>query len=68
LLNQEGDEVGIICSDAFGASVGGPIAMAYVHPSTSAKGSVLNADLRGKRVELEVVALPMLPQRYYRGS
>ena len=68
LLNQEGDEVGIICSDAFGASVGGPIAMAYVHPSASAKGSVLNADLRGKLVELEVVALPMLPQRYFRGS
>jgi aminomethyltransferase len=42
--------------------------MAYVHPSASAKGSVLNADLRGKLVELEVVALPMLPQRYFRGS
>ena len=68
LLNQEGDEVGSICSDAFGASVGGPIAMAYVHPSASNKGSVLRADLRGKFVELEVVALPMLPQRYYRGG
>ena len=68
LLNQEGDEVGSICSDAFGASVGGPIAMAYVHPSASVKGTVLTADLRGKLVELEVVALPMLPQRYFRAG
>jgi aminomethyltransferase len=68
LLNQEGDEVGSICSDAFGASVGGPIAMAYLHPSASVKGSVLRADLRGKFVELEVVALPMLPQRYFRAG
>jgi len=68
LLNQEGDEVGRICSDAFGASVGGPIAMAYVHPSASHKGLVLKADLRGKLVELEVVALPMLPQRYFRAG
>ena len=66
LLNQEGDEVGSICSDAFGASVGGPIAMAYVNPSASIKGSVLKADLRGKLVELEVVALPMTAQRYHR--
>ena len=66
LLNQEGDEVGSICSDAFGASVGGPIAMAFVHPSASVTGAVLEADLRGKVVELEVVALPMLPQRYHR--
>ena len=66
LLNQEGVEVGSICSDAFGASVGGPIAMAFVRPSASVKGSVLKADLRGKFVELEVVALPMMAQRYYR--
>ncbi len=66
LLNQEGDEVGSVCSDAFGASVGGPIAMAYVHPSASATGSLLTADLRGKFVELEVAPLPMLPQRYFR--
>ena len=66
LLNREGDEVGSICSDAFGASVGGPIAMAYVHPSASVTGAVLEADLRGKVVELEVVALPMTAQRYYR--
>lgn len=66
LLNAEGDEVGSICSDAFGASVGGPIAMAYVHPSASIEGTLLKADLRGKLVDLEVVSLPMLPQRYFR--
>lgn len=68
LLNSAGEEVGSICSDAYGASVGGPIAMAYVKPTASLKGSTLKADLRGKVVDLEIVMLPMLPQRYYRGG
>ena len=66
LLNADGLEVGSICSDAFGASVGGPIAMGFVRPDFSQVGAILKADVRGKFIDLEVVALPMLPQRYYR--
>jgi aminomethyltransferase len=68
LLNADGLEVGSICSDAFGASVGGPIAMGFVHPDFSQIGTTLKADVRGKFIELEVVSLPMLPQRYYRAD
>lgn len=68
LLNADGLEVGSICSDAFGASVGGPIAMGFVHPDFSQIGMTLKADVRGKFIDLEVVSLPMLPQRYYRAD
>ena len=57
----------MICSDAFGASVGGPVAMAFVQPVCSQEGSDLHVMVRGKRVDLTVVKLPMVPNRYYRG-
>ena len=67
LLDRADNEVGVICSDAFGASVGGPVAMAFVQPTCSQVGSDLHVMVRGKRVDLTVVKLPMVPNRYYRG-
>ena len=67
LLDSAGNEVGVICSDAFGASVGGPVAMAFVQPTYSQVGSDPHVMVRGKRVDLTVVRLPMVPNRYYRG-
>jgi aminomethyltransferase len=67
LLDNAGNEVGVICSDAFGASVGRPVAMAFVQPACSQAGSDLHVMVRGKRVDLTVVKLPMVPNRYYRG-
>lgn len=67
LLDSEGGEVGAICSDAFGASVGGPVAMGFVEPKCSQVGSGLHVIVRSKRVDLTVVSLPMVPHRYYRG-
>ena len=57
----------MICSDAFGASVGGPVAMAFVQSACYQVGSDLHVMVRGKRVDLTVVKLPMVPNRYYRG-
>jgi hypothetical protein len=37
-----------------------------VRPDFSQVGAILKADVRGRCIDLEVVALPMLPQRYYR--
>ena len=67
LLDRADNEVGVICSDAFGASVGGPVAMAFVQLASSHLGSDLHVMVRGKRVDLRVVRLPMVPNRYYRG-
>ena len=67
LLDSAGNEVGAICSDAFGASIGGPVAMGFVQPARSQVGSDLHVIVRGKQVDLKVVGLPMVPNRYYRG-
>ena len=67
LLDSAGNEVGVICSDAFGASIGGPVAMGFVQPARSQVGSDLHVIVRGKQVDLKVVGLPMVPNRYYRG-
>ena len=67
LLDSAGNEVGVICSDAFGASIAGPVAMGFVQPARSQVGSDLHVIVRGKQVDLKVVSLPMVPNRYYRG-
>tara|TARA_B100000900_G_scaffold3126_1_gene2694 strand:- start:4353 stop:5519 length:1167 start_codon:yes stop_codon:yes gene_type:complete len=67
LFDSAGHEVGVICSDAFGASVGGPVAMGFVQSGCSQVGSGLHVMVRGKRVDLTVMKLPMVPTRYYRG-
>ena len=67
VLDGQGRQVGSICSACFGASVGGPIAMAYVERALAEPGSALIVDVRGTRVPVVVTRMPFTPQRYYRG-
>jgi aminomethyltransferase len=67
VLDGQGRQVGTICSACYGASVGGPIAMAYVEREQGQPGTGLNVDVRGKSVPVTVVRMPFTPQRYYRG-
>ncbi|MDC0948089.1 glycine cleavage system aminomethyltransferase GcvT [Gammaproteobacteria bacterium] len=60
------DAIGEVTSGGFGASVGGPVAMGYVSREQTPIGTRLEAEVRGKRQPLEVVALPFTPYRYYR--
>jgi len=65
--NADGEMVGEICSAAYGASVGGPIAMAYVSRPLGEPGTALQVDVRGKMIPVTVTRMPFSPQRYYRG-
>lgn len=67
VLDTTGNQVGEICSACFGASYGGPIAMAYVDSRSAAEGTELAVDARGKQLPVNVVKTPFVPQRYYRG-
>ncbi|MEM1314652.1 MAG: glycine cleavage T C-terminal barrel domain-containing protein, partial [Pseudomonadota bacterium] len=58
--------VGEVSSGTFGASAGGPVAMAYVPPHLAAPGTPLWGEVRGKRLPAAVHALPFLPHRYKR--
>ena len=52
-------EVGIVSSGAPSPTLGVPVAMAMVHPSAAAVGTVLDIDVRGRRESMTVTALPL---------
>jgi len=67
VLDENGEQVGEICSAGYGASVGRPIAMAYIKRELGEPGTALSVDVRGKSVPVTVTKMPFTPQRYYRG-
>ena len=67
VVNASGEPVGEICSAAYGASLGGPIAMAYIARELGDPGTELAVDVRGKLLPVTVTKMPFSPQRYYRG-
>ncbi|HSR73005.1 MAG TPA: glycine cleavage system aminomethyltransferase GcvT [Kiloniellales bacterium] len=67
LKDERGRAVGRVTSGGFGPTVEGPIAMGYVESALAEPGTALGAELRGRPVALQVVALPFVAQRYHRG-
>ena len=67
VVDSEGNVVGEVCSACYGASVGGPIAMAFVDRPLGEPGTALAVDVRGKTVPVTVTKMPFSPQRYFRG-
>ena len=67
IIDQDGTQIGAITSGGFSPSLQIPIAMGYIATEFSAKGTQVNAMVRGKSRPIKVSALPLVPQRYYRG-
>ena len=67
LVDDAGATIGRVTSGTVGPSVGQPIALAYVPSALAAPGTVLHADVRGKRQPMRVSPLPFAPHRYFRG-
>ena len=59
--------IGKITSGGPGPTFGSPIAMGYLENSHAAVGTRVYAEVRGKRVAMEVTKTPFVPQRYFRG-
>ncbi|WP_159977972.1 MULTISPECIES: glycine cleavage system aminomethyltransferase GcvT [unclassified Novosphingobium] len=59
-------EVGIVTSGGFSPSLQHPIAMAYVDAALVAEGTALTIEMRGKRLDAKVAAMPFVPHRYHR--
>ncbi|QDU11617.1 glycine cleavage system aminomethyltransferase GcvT [Gimesia aquarii] len=57
-LFQGDQQVGTVTSGSFSPTLEAPIGMAYVKPSFAEAGQTLEADIRGKRYPVKVVALP----------
>ncbi|MFN3569633.1 MAG: glycine cleavage system aminomethyltransferase GcvT [Polaromonas sp.] len=67
LHNDEGRCIGEVTSGLLGPTIDKPVAMAYVEPAFATLGTRVNAMVRGKAVPMEVVAMPFVPARYFRG-
>lgn len=61
-----GEPVGNVTSGGFGPTVGAPVAMAYVASHHSTSGTMLWADVRGRRLASTVCPLPFVPARLKR--
>jgi len=67
IVDGGGAAIGRVTSGTVGPSVGRPIALAYVPTAVAVPGTPLDADVRGKRVPMQVAPLPFAPHRYFRG-
>ncbi|NMM19654.1 MAG: glycine cleavage system aminomethyltransferase GcvT [Rhodoferax sp.] len=67
LQDLDGKRIGEVTSGLLGPTIDKPVAMGYVTPEFTALGSKINAIVRGKPVPMEVVTMPFVPTRYYRG-
>lgn len=60
------DPIGEITSGGFGPSLQAPMSMGYVPAEMANPGTVLMADLRGRRLPVSVTPLPFRPANYKR--
>ena len=67
LQDLTGQRIGEVTSGLLGPTIDKPVAMGYVVPTFTALGTRINAIVRGKPVPMEVVAMPFVPTRYFRG-
>jgi len=58
VTDADGNQIGIVTSGAPSPTLGAPIAMAYVPPAMAEPGTVVGIDVRGRREEMTVTALP----------
>jgi aminomethyltransferase len=67
LQSMAGERIGEVTSGLLGPTIDQPIAMGYIPPALATLGSQVNAMVRGKPVTMEVVAMPFVSNRYFRG-
>jgi aminomethyltransferase len=68
LVDADGALIGSVTSGGFGPTLGAPVAMGYVAGEHRRPGTIARAVVRGKQLPTEVVRLPFVERRYYRGS
>jgi aminomethyltransferase len=67
ILSADGARIGEVTSGGFGPTANAPVAMGYVDAAHSAIGTKVQLVVRGKALPAEIVAMPVVPHRYYRG-
>lgn len=67
LVDADGAALGTVTSGTLGPTVDRPIAMAYLPAAAAVAGHTVHAEVRGKRLPMQVVPMPFAPHRYHRG-
>ena len=60
------NQIGAITSGAFGPTVQAPVSMGYVPIDKAGQGTIISAELRGKRAAVTVAPLPFTPANFKR--
>lgn len=58
IVADDDSVLGEITSGALSPTLGHPIAMAFIDPSSADEGTTVNLDVRGKKIPATVTALP----------
>ncbi len=66
LHDAQGQVIGRVTSGTLGPTVNQPVAMGWLQAEHTALGTVVHADVRGKRLPMTVTAMPFAPHRYVR--
>ena len=64
IFSIEGEEIGKITSGTFGPSVNAPVAMGYINSGYSEVGNKIKIEVRGKKYDAKVSALPFYKKNY----
>lgn len=67
IQSLEGAPIGRVTSGGFGPTAEAPVAMGYVDAAHAETGTRVQLIIRGKPQPAEVVDMPVVPHRYYRG-
>ena len=67
LVDEAGNDVGVVTSGSFGPSVGKPVAMGYVSRELEAPQTNVFAVVRGKQLPMMVTPMPFVKPGYFRG-
>ena len=66
-MSADDVEIGVVTSGGFGPTLNGPLAMGYVRADHATIGTAVKLIVRGKPLPAKIVALPFVPNRFYRG-
>lgn len=67
LVDEAGNEIGVVTSGGFAPCVGKPVALGYVAREWEALDTVVYAQVRGKQLPMVVTKTPFVAPGYYRG-
>ena len=67
IVNDQGENIGVVTSGGFGPSVEKPVAMGYVKSSYAVNGTEVSAMVRDKPRPAKICKLPFIKPGYFRG-